>query len=146
MELFGHLFMMAYLGLVFLLSLYGLHRYWILYLYFRYYKWAPPLACPAMPNPIPKVTVQLPLYNERYVAERLIDAVCALDYPRERLEIQVLDDSTDMTREIVAQKIREMKGQNFNIVHVHRTQRTGYKAGALGEGLEKASGGIYCDL
>jgi cellulose synthase/poly-beta-1,6-N-acetylglucosamine synthase-like glycosyltransferase len=140
MELFGRIFMMVYLGLVFILSLYGLHRYWILYLYFRYYKWAAPLPCPALPAVLPHITVQLPLYNERYVAERLIDSICALEYPRERLEIQVLDDSTDMTREIVAEKVRAMREQGFDVVHVHRMQRTGFKAGALGEGLTKAKG------
>src|SRR3954467_6940332 len=90
-------FTVIYLCLIFVLSLYGLHRCWILYLYFRHYKWAPPMAVPPDPNPWPVVTVQLPVYNERYVVERLIDGVCALDYPRDRLEIQVLDDSTDDT-------------------------------------------------
>src|ERR1700759_1549197 len=104
-HLVSDIFMGIYLFLIALLSLYGLHRYWILYLYFRYYKWAKPIGCPAMPDETPHVTVQIPLYNERYVAERLIDSICALDYPRKRLEIQVLDDSTDMTRDIVTEKV-----------------------------------------
>src|SRR5262245_26504835 len=97
MQSIGQGFMGVYLFLIVLLTLYGVHRYWILFLYFRYYKWAklaPPLELPA---PLPRVTVQLPVYNERYVVERLIDSVCRLHYPRELLEIQVLDDSTDDT-------------------------------------------------
>src|SRR5664279_3278631 len=97
MQTISHLFMLVYLSLIVLLSFYGIHRYWILYLYFRYYKWARPVSVPALPEMLPMVTVQLPVYNERYVVERLIDAVCRLDYPQDRLEIQVLDDSTDDT-------------------------------------------------
>lgn len=140
MDLFTRSFMLLYLGLIFVLSLYGLHRYWILYLYYRYYKWAPTMPCPPMPDEAPHVTIQLPLYNERYVAERLIDAICGLDYPREKLEIQILDDSTDMTHEIVEKKVRAVRAQGIDIVHLHRTQRTGFKAGALAEGLTQAKG------
>src|ERR1019366_4453262 len=109
MQSISHLFMLVYLSLIVLLSFYGIHRYWILYLYFRYYKWAPPVPVPALPAVLPMVTVQLPVYNERYVVERLIDAVCRLKYPRERLEIQVLDDSTDDTVEIVRAKVETLR-------------------------------------
>jgi cellulose synthase/poly-beta-1,6-N-acetylglucosamine synthase-like glycosyltransferase len=129
-----------YLALIFVLSLYGIHRYWILYLYFRYYKWAPELVVPPLPDPLPIVTIQLPIYNERYVIERLIDAVCRLDYPRERLEIQVLDDSTDETREMVASKVRDMRLRGHRIEQVTRETRIGFKAGALTTGLQKAAG------
>ncbi len=88
----------------------------------------------------PKVTVQLPVYNERYVVERLIDAIVAFDYPRDRLEIQVLDDSTDDTTEIIARKAAHFQAQGFWIQHIRRPERTGYKAGALGYGLERAQG------
>jgi cellulose synthase/poly-beta-1,6-N-acetylglucosamine synthase-like glycosyltransferase len=88
----------------------------------------------------PVVTVQLPLYNERFVAERLIESVAALDWPRDRLEIQVLDDSTDDTREIVARKVREMCERGHDVVHVHRTDRSGYKAGALRDAMPRAKG------
>jgi cellulose synthase/poly-beta-1,6-N-acetylglucosamine synthase-like glycosyltransferase len=88
--LVSRLFMAAYLTLIVLLSLYGIHRYWILYLYYRYYKWAKPTPVPALPDPLPIVTVQLPVFNERYVVERLVEAVCRMDYPKERLEVQVL--------------------------------------------------------
>lgn len=97
---------------------------------------------PAMPEgqPWPAVTVQLPVYNELYVVERLIDAVAAFDYPAHKLEIQVLDDSTDETRDIVARKVAEWKARGRDIVHLHRTNRHGFKAGALKEGLDHAKG------
>ena len=88
----------------------------------------------------PYVTVQLPVYNEMYVVERLIDKVCELDYPLDKLEIQVLDDSTDETQQIIATKVREWKEKGIDIVHIHRTNRKGYKAGALEEALDFAKG------
>jgi cellulose synthase/poly-beta-1,6-N-acetylglucosamine synthase-like glycosyltransferase len=87
----------------------------------------------------PNVTIQLPIYNEQYVAERLIDCVARLNYPKDKLEIQVLDDSTDDTYNIIAEKVGQLKSF-VNIHHIHRSVRTGYKAGALREGLQKASG------
>ena len=89
---------------------------------------------------LPTVTVQLPLYNERYVAERLIESVCEIDYPRDKLQIQVLDDSTDQTRDICLERIKFFKEQGFNISHIHRDLRTGFKAGALREGSQHATG------
>ncbi|MDA3040727.1 MAG: glycosyltransferase [Actinomycetota bacterium] len=89
---------------------------------------------------LPLVTVQLPIYNEFYVSERIIRAACAFDYPRDRLEIQVLDDSTDETTLIIAQVVAEARAQGINVVHHHRRDRTGYKAGALAEGLSIATG------
>jgi cellulose synthase/poly-beta-1,6-N-acetylglucosamine synthase-like glycosyltransferase len=139
-QLVNHLFMAAYLALIILLSFYGLHRYWILYLYFRYYKWVKPAPIPSLPDPLPVVTIQLPVYNERYVVERLIEAVCRLDYPKDRLEIQVLDDSTDDTTEILRERIAGLKNFGFSIEHVRRQDRTGYKAGALAAGLACARG------
>ncbi|MBN1300001.1 MAG: glycosyltransferase [Melioribacteraceae bacterium] len=89
---------------------------------------------------LPAVTIQLPLYNEMYVAERLIDSVCCIEYERSKLEIQVLDDSTDSTTEIVNEIVEEKRKEGFNIKHIHRTNRKGYKAGALKEGLLTARG------
>src|SRR5687767_775318 len=89
---------------------------------------------------LPAVTVQLPLYNERYVAARLLDAVAALDYPRDKLEIQVLDDSTDDTPAIVAHMVTGMRSRGFDVTHVRRRRRAGFKAGALAEGLIRAKG------
>ncbi len=86
------------------------------------------------------VTIQLPLYNEMYVAERLINAVCKLDYPKDNLEIQVLDDSTDETVQIVANIVKQKSNEGFLITHIQRKNRIGFKAGALKNGLEKAKG------
>src|SRR5919198_4034144 len=89
---------------------------------------------------LPMVTIQLPLYNEKYVAVRLIDAVCQIDYPKEKLEIQVLDDSDDDTFELIKTLVNEYKSHGFNIVQLHRTRRIGYKAGALKAGMKYAKG------
>ncbi|MCA6362682.1 MAG: glycosyltransferase [Bacteroidetes bacterium] len=88
----------------------------------------------------PHVTIQLPVYNEQYVAERLIDAVCRIRYPQQLLEIQVLDDSTDETTAIIAAKAAEWKMKGVDIVHLRRSNREGFKAGALKYGLETAKG------
>lgn len=88
----------------------------------------------------PTVTVQLPIYNELYVVERLIDAVARFSYPKNKFEIQVLDDSTDETTDIIQRKIQEWKQKEIDIVHIRRENRMGYKAGALKNGLEKAKG------
>ena len=88
----------------------------------------------------PSVTIQLPVYNELYVIERLIDSVCQIDYPKDKLEIQILDDSTDETQSIILKKIVECKKRGHDIVYIHRANRSGYKAGALEAGLEIAKG------
>jgi cellulose synthase/poly-beta-1,6-N-acetylglucosamine synthase-like glycosyltransferase len=98
----------------------------------------------AVPIPVltnfPLVTVQLPVYNEKYVIERLLDAVSKLDYPKDRLEIQVLDDSTDETSELIRIKLLSPQHQGLNIHIIHRNDRTGYKAGALAHGLKSSKG------
>jgi cellulose synthase/poly-beta-1,6-N-acetylglucosamine synthase-like glycosyltransferase len=88
----------------------------------------------------PMVTLQLPLYNEYYVVERLLKAACAMDYPKDKLEIQVLDDSTDETIATVANLVEHYRQSGFDINHVRRDSRTGFKAGALKEGLKTAKG------
>ncbi len=93
-----------------------------------------------MPENYPLVTIQLPIFNEVYVVERLIRAVCAIEYPKDKLEVQILDDSTDDTVEISKKLVEEFSGKGFNIKYIHRTDRTGYKAGALKAGLESAEG------
>ena len=98
---------------------------------------------PAPLDPLPVVTIQLPIYNEMYVADRLIEAVCRLDYPRELLEIQVLDDSTDETCEIAELAVRRHAAQGIDIKYFHRADRTGYKAGALEAGLQVARGELH---
>ena len=94
----------------------------------------------AAPQYWPTVTVQLPIYNELYVAKRIIDAAVAIDYPADRLEIQVLDDSTDETSEIIAEIVDAARARSIDIVHIRRASRPGYKAGALAAGLRCAKG------
>jgi cellulose synthase/poly-beta-1,6-N-acetylglucosamine synthase-like glycosyltransferase len=93
-----------------------------------------------LPTNLPVVTIQLPLYNEKYVAKRLIDAVCRIDYPKDKFQIQVLDDSDDDTAGLIKSIVEEYRFKGFDIVHMHRTDRTGYKAGALKEGIKNAKG------
>ncbi len=94
----------------------------------------------SLPEVLPMVTVQLPVFNEMYVVERLIRSVCNIEYPIDKLEIQVLDDSTDETQDICKNIISELKEKGYNIKYIHRVNRQGYKAGALKEGLEVAEG------
>jgi len=121
------------------LALFGLHRLFLLLLYLRVRHRAPS-GSPG--EALPSITVQLPIFNERYVASRLILATARLDYPRDLLEIQVLDDSTDATRERVATLVRRLARLGIPIVHVHRVHRQGFKAGALAEGLRTARGSL----
>ena len=89
---------------------------------------------------LPVITVQLPVYNELYVVERLIESVSKFDYPRNKLEIQVLDDSTDQTRSLAKTKVDEVRSRGIDIQHITRPDRTGFKAGALQFGLQQAKG------
>lgn len=91
-------------------------------------------------NSLPLITIQLPIYNEKYVAVRLIDAVCRIDYPKEKLQIQVLDDSDDNTGQIIRLIVDHYRFKGFDIVYLHRTMRSGYKAGALKAGMKIAKG------
>src|SRR6185503_18016872 len=128
----------SYFFVLIILAVYGWHRYYLVYLYMRN-KDKQPKAGPAL-DPLPVVTIQLPLYNEMYVADRLIEAVCAIEYPRDRFEIQVLDDSTDETRSIADLAVRRFAAQGYDIKYIHRTNRVGFKAGALEAGLKTARG------
>ena len=105
-----------------------------------YLKQKPKLSPPFNPDYTPFVTIQLPVYNEKYVVERLLDAIVHLDYPREKLEIQVLDDSTDETSGIIYQKLEWLQKFELDIKQLRRDTRAGFKAGALQEGLQKARG------
>src|SRR5205814_8367778 len=135
----GHIiWTVCYLSVLIGLSAYGVHRYFIIYLYLKNRKRAP---VPARYfERLPKVTMQLPIFNEVYVAERLLRSVSELDYPRERLQIQVLDDSTDETRQITTQCAVKLRQRGFDVELIHRTDRTGFKAGALELGLASARG------
>jgi cellulose synthase/poly-beta-1,6-N-acetylglucosamine synthase-like glycosyltransferase len=144
-ESVGHIiWSVCYLSVLIGLSAYGIHRYFIIYLYLKNRK-RPPVPMRYFEE-LPKVTVQLPIFNEVYVAERLIRAVSQLDYPQHLLQIQVLDDSTDETREITAVCTEELRQGGFNVQRIHRTDRTGFKAGALSVGLEAAEGEFVCIL
>ncbi|MBL1281221.1 MAG: glycosyltransferase [Fluviicola sp.] len=92
------------------------------------------------PNNTPKVTIQLPMYNELYVADRIIETVANFDYPADKFQIQVLDDSTDETVDVIAKKVAEVAAKGINIQHIHRTDRTGYKAGALDDAMDRVEG------
>src|SRR5580698_183609 len=113
----GHfIWAISYLTVLFGLCLYGVHRYVIVYLFYKHRK--------NVPKPVrhfdalPRVTVQLPIFNELYVVERLLEAVSKLDYPRELLQIQVLDDSTDETWEISEAAVQRLQAAGFDIEHI----------------------------
>ena len=122
-----------------ILSIYGLHRYDMIRTYFKYRKNATKEPFSRF-ELLPRVTIQLPIYNERYVVERLIDEVTKIEYPRELLQIQVLDDSTDDTHAHADALCARYQALGFPIEYLHRTDRQGFKAGALAEGLKTATG------
>ena len=130
----------TYFSVLLTLAIFGMHRYWMVYLYYHY-RHRKPRAQTRFKD-LPKVTVQLPVYNELYVVERLIDAVCQFDYPKERLEIQVLDDSTDETADVAKLLVAHHRRLGVDVHYLHRKDRTGYKAGALAAGLKVAKGDL----
>lgn len=133
--------LVGYFSVLLLLSLYGFHRYIIVRLYRKYAGGDDPEPLRSFDEAeLPRVTVQLPVYNELYVVERLIDAACALEYPSERLQIQVLDDSTDETSERAARRVQFWRERGVDIALIQRGNRKGYKAGALQHGLQSATG------
>lgn len=117
---------------------FGMHGLFLLY-YYRKYK-NKKVVQPPMPDQLPVVTIQVPLFNELYVAERIVHTICKMNYPKDKLEIQVLDDSTDETQEILKPVVAQYQAEGFNIKYIHRTNRQGFKAGALKDGLEVAEG------
>ncbi|MGA8144712.1 MAG: cellulose synthase family protein [Candidatus Acidiferrales bacterium] len=130
--------MTPYFVVMIILAMYGIHRYALVYNFFKNRKRvAPP---PPAVTEWPRVTVQLPIYNERYVIERLIDAIAQFDYPRDLLDIQVLDDSTDETQEVARNCVERYQGLGLPVAYIHRNNREGFKAGALQEGLKSARG------
>lgn len=141
MDLAAKIFLGVYFSILFCLSLFGWHRYYMTYLFYRHRR-VRPRKIPRFEDltKVPKVTVQLPVYNEKYVVERLLRAVTALDYPREALEIQLLDDSNDETQQIAERAVGMYRRQGLNIHYLHRKNRQGFKAGALRDGLKVAKG------
>jgi len=135
--------LILYIFVVCMLFAYGVNSYYLTYLAYKLHRRAKTRPdSPDLANPAdwPAVTIQLPLYNERYVAERLVRAAAALDYPPDRLQIQVLDDSTDDTTLILRQIVSRLQAGGINIHMIHRGNRNGYKAGALSAGFERSSG------
>jgi cellulose synthase/poly-beta-1,6-N-acetylglucosamine synthase-like glycosyltransferase len=124
-----------------ILAAYGAHRYWLVYLYYKNKKNKTVGPARYFENhELPRITVQLPIFNEQYVVERLLDSVCRLDYPKERLDIQLLDDSTDETVEVARALVDRYAALGHPVTYLHRDNREGYKAGALAEGLKTAKG------
>jgi cellulose synthase/poly-beta-1,6-N-acetylglucosamine synthase-like glycosyltransferase len=131
--------LIPYFVVLVLLASYGIHRYTLVYLYYKNKKNR--TAEPSQRfSEMPRVTVQLPIFNEQFVIDRLLQAVCRLDYPREKLEIQVLDDSTDETVAVARGLVEHYSAQGYPITYHHRTNRAGFKAGALHEGMKSATG------
>jgi cellulose synthase/poly-beta-1,6-N-acetylglucosamine synthase-like glycosyltransferase len=131
--------LIPYFATLVILSIYGCHRYEMIRGYYKH-RHKMPTAPPSKFEQLPRVTVQLPIYNERYVVERLIEETTKIDYPHHLLQIQVLDDSTDDTHEFTERLVADYQAAGIPIVYHHRSNRHGYKAGALQEGLETATG------
>jgi len=128
----------AYLGICLAVAAYGFHRYVLVYLYMKHRK---DIREPkSRYTELPRITIQLPMFNEAAVAERIIKHTCLIDYPLEKLEIQVLDDSTDESAEIARQAVDAWAAKGYPVRYMHRTNRVGYKAGALEEGMKTATG------
>src|SRR4051812_15162029 len=113
------LILASYFFVLVILAVYGWHRYYLVYLYMKNRDRQPTPV--GVLDALPRVTVQLPIYNEMYVADRLIESVCQLDYPRELLEIQVLDDSTDETTSVAERAVRRAAARGIDISYLHRT-------------------------
>ncbi|MDR3792948.1 MAG: glycosyltransferase family 2 protein [Terracidiphilus sp.] len=135
---FDLILLIPYFAVMIALSIYGIHRYTMCYRYFKFKK-------NYNPNPLshfdelPTVLIQLPMYNEQFVVDRLIEAVCGMEYPREKLEIQVLDDSTDESQDVAREITERYAAMGHPITYIHRTNRHGFKAGALDEGLRASN-------
>jgi len=136
----GHLLVISYCGVLALVAMYGLHRYVLLYLYIKHRRNVPEPRSIYAETSLPRVTVQLPMYNEDVVAERVIRAACQIDYPLDKLDIQVLDDSTDHSADTARRAVESWAAKGYPVKYVHRTDRTGYKAGALEAGMPSCAG------
>jgi cellulose synthase/poly-beta-1,6-N-acetylglucosamine synthase-like glycosyltransferase len=133
--------LIPYFIVLIVLATYGGHRYWLVYLYYKHKKNKTTGPAAHFPlDDLPRVTVQLPIYNEQYVVERLLDAVCRLDYPKEKLDIQLLDDSTDETVNVARLLVDRYAALGHPVAYLHRDNREGFKAGALEAGLKTAKG------
>ena len=131
--------LVPYFIVLILLASYGMHRYVLVYLYYKHRN-NRTLDPPGHFTDLPRVTVQLPIFNEQYVVERLVDAICRLQYPIDKLDVQLLDDSTDETQDVAKALVERYAARGFPISYHHRSNREGYKAGALAEGLKTSKG------
>ncbi len=142
LEFFDWAIMVPYFAVLAVLSVYGLHRYETIRGYMKHRKRLREAEPPMRFTELPRVTVQLPIFNERFVVERLLEETSKMDYPRHLLQIQVLDDSTDDTHPFTEELVREYRDSGLPIEYIHRTNRHGYKAGALENGLKTATGEV----
>jgi cellulose synthase/poly-beta-1,6-N-acetylglucosamine synthase-like glycosyltransferase len=140
LDTFDWIILLTYFSILFLLAIYGAYRIKQVVDFWRYRKFVPQPAGRYAEAELPHITVQLPLFNELYVVDRLLKAVTAIDYPHEKLEIQVLDDSTDETVKVAEAVVEKYAAEGFDIHYIHRTDRTGFKAGALENGNKFAKG------
>ena len=130
-----------YVSVLLLVAVYGFHRYVLVYLYIKHRDHIYQIK--GKFSTLPRITIQLPMYNESQVAERIIRHTCQIDYPLDRLEIQVLDDSTDESADIARRAVDEWAAKGYPIKYLHRADRVGYKAGALAEGMKQATGEFF---
>src|SRR5690348_918208 len=140
---FDWFILILYFTILTVLAIYGSYRIKQVIDFWRYRKFVPQPSGKFAEEDLPVITVQLPLFNELYVVERLLKAVTAIDYPREKLEIQVLDDSTDETVKVAEAVVAKYAAQGFDIHYIHRDDRTGFKAGALENGNKSAKGELF---
>jgi cellulose synthase/poly-beta-1,6-N-acetylglucosamine synthase-like glycosyltransferase len=136
---FDFALLIPYFIVLVLLAFYEMHRYQLVYMYFKHRK-NKATDPPSRFAELPKLTIQLPIFNEQFVIDRLVECVCKMEYPPEKLEIQVLDDSTDETVEVARAVVERYAAMGHNITYHHRTNREGFKAGALDAGLKTATG------
>lgn len=129
-----------YIAVWAVICVYGLHRYWVVWIFLRNKGWKSAPQPQTRFDALPKVTVQLPMFNERHVAERIIQTCCQLDYPRDKLQIQVLDDSTDESAQIAQRCCERMAAAGHDVQYVHRADREGFKGGALAHGMKTSTG------
>src|SRR4051812_10941164 len=131
--------LIPYFIVMVILAGYGMHRYALVWMYYRNRK-NRTTEPPAKFAELPRVTIQLPIYNEQYVVDRLVEAICKIDYPKDRLDIQVLDDSTDETVKVAQAGGERYAALGHPINYIHRTNREGFKAGALQNGMKSSKG------
>src|SRR5436309_9443786 len=136
---FDLLLLIPYFAVMVILASYGLHRYALVFMYYRNRK-NHATEPPQKFAELPRITVQLPIFNEQFVVDRLVDSICKLEYPQDKLDIQVLDDSTDETKDVAKAVVERYAALGYPITYIHRTNREGFKAGALQNGMKSCKG------